>query len=590
MTNGIFAAVQENCTKYRNFPRPEGELFFTIPIRNELISLIQFLEREQYSLLNIALNDERGLEAHAYMIYYTFSGGEPRQFVILGHAVNPAQTTLLPSIRKIYEASIPFEQEIADFFGLFSDDGLSPEETGLFLHSSAFPVGHAPLRQDHYQKWLKDHQAEELTKPAYLNLLQTGKSFSVGPIHAQIIGGGLFLFKMKGGETIEDVFFVPGHQHRGIEKMFEIEYTLRDGWKLAECITGDTAFAYGMAYCEAVESLTQVNIPPAANYWRALFLELERITNHIGDVANSFHGISAVLFSNRLFTLLEACYQLIQQITSQPGCNPLENSNFILRGMNRVGGVILPSIPNLEDLQSTLNTLVSEFVQVALGGMRSKSICKRLASTGILTSEQAYKVGAAGFVARASGLLWRDTRIMHPHGAYADAALNLQDIIQETVIPKYGERDRPLERIAAVYEEDLTGDALARMAIRVAEVEVSMMIINRLVKHLKRNLNEKLCLTEDEISQRLEQTRRFDRPYRFGLGIAESWRGEVIFQIWEGPDNSIYRCNFRDPSVFNWPALRISVQFNMETKNRNLFADFPVINKSYNNSYPGVSK
>src|SRR4029079_6639957 len=49
-------------------------------------------------------------------------------------------------------------------------------------------------------------------------------------------------------------------------------------------ISGDSAVAYSWAYCAALEAITQTTCPPRAAQLRALALEHERITNHLGDL------------------------------------------------------------------------------------------------------------------------------------------------------------------------------------------------------------------------------------------------------------------------------------------------------------------
>ena len=87
--------------------------------------------------------------------------------------------------------------------------------------------------------------------------------------------------------------------------------------------------------------------------------------------------------------------------------------------------------------------------------------------------------------------------------------------------------------------------------------------------------------------------------FEIGLGYTEGWRGDVFYFVMKGPNNAIFRCQPRDPSLFNWPALRLAVsrkekaQPDSGSRSRrpglweNILADFPVINKSFNLSYAG---
>ena len=71
--------------------------------------------------------------------------------------------------------------------------------------------------------------------------------------------------------------------HRGVEKLFE-QQELTAAVPLAERVSGDTTIGHSLAYCQAVESLLHLQVPRRGRYLRSLFLELERLHNHIGDV------------------------------------------------------------------------------------------------------------------------------------------------------------------------------------------------------------------------------------------------------------------------------------------------------------------
>ena len=74
-----------------------------------------------------------------------------------------------------------------------------------------------------------------------------------------------------------------GYTHKGIEKRFE-GMDVDTGAKLAGRVSGDSHSAYAWAYCMAVESATASRVPERAIWLRALFLEIERVANHLGDL------------------------------------------------------------------------------------------------------------------------------------------------------------------------------------------------------------------------------------------------------------------------------------------------------------------
>src|SRR5260221_642121 len=102
------------------------------------------------------------------------------------------------------------------------------------------------------------------------------------PGHRGIIDPGHFRFSIVG----EKVLWLEerlGYAHKGIERRLT-ELPIMDGPRLAARVSGDSAVGFSWAYCQALEGLAGVTIPPRAAWLRALCLELERIANHLGDL------------------------------------------------------------------------------------------------------------------------------------------------------------------------------------------------------------------------------------------------------------------------------------------------------------------
>ena len=104
----------------------------------------------------------------------------------------------------------------------------------------------------------------------------------VGPIHAGTIEPGHFRFSII-GERVLKLEQRLGYTHKGIERRF-VGMDLATGARLAGRVSGDSHSAYSFAYCMAVETATGTTPPARAVWLRALFLEIERIANHLGDL------------------------------------------------------------------------------------------------------------------------------------------------------------------------------------------------------------------------------------------------------------------------------------------------------------------
>jgi Ni,Fe-hydrogenase III large subunit len=68
--------------------------------------------------------------------------------------------------------------------------------------------------------------------------------------------------------------------------------------------------------------------------------------------------------------------------------------------------------------------------------------------------------------------------------------------------------------------------------------------------------------------------------FRAAFGIVEGWRGRIVHWIMTGGDGRLHRVKIVDPSFFNWPALSYALE-------GNIVPDFPLCNKSFNQSYSG---
>jgi len=88
-------------------------------------------------------------------------------------------------------------------------------------------------------------------------------------VHAGIIEPGHFRFSVI-GETVIDLKTRLYFTHKGTEKLFEGRLPA-DGAELAERISGDTTIGHSLAYCQALESLAEIEVPICARYLRVIF-------------------------------------------------------------------------------------------------------------------------------------------------------------------------------------------------------------------------------------------------------------------------------------------------------------------------------
>jgi Ni,Fe-hydrogenase III large subunit len=351
----------------------------------------------------------------------------------------------------------------------------------------------------------------------------------VGPIHAGIIEPGHFRFSLA-GERVLHLEVRLGYVHRGVEKLMGGR-TPQQGLILAERTSGDNSAAHAAAYCMALEQLASCTIPERAALLRTLFLETERITNHLADVGGVLLDVAWNVGWARCAILRE------EMLRAQAALS----GSRLLYGVMKPGGVACdPSREVLDALAAKADEVARTFSEEVDASLAKPSVLDRLETTGKLTRDDALALGCVGPAARASGVDV-DARRQWSHAAYAQLSFQV-----------------PVQR---------EGDVLARVRVKQAEVVQSAALVRQCVERLHAGPSAAALGAMT--------------PERWAWGAAESHRGEVLYGMVADAGGRIARCRIRDPSFQNWRALERAVPLG------NILADFPVVNKSFNLSYAG---
>ena len=104
-------------------------------------------------------------------------------------------------------------------------------------------------------------------------------TLNLGP-HHPATHGVLRLITTLEGEVVRDIKPVIGYVHTGIEKNCED----KSYWKVIPLVERMDYLSYyfnAMAYCGAVETLLDIEVPPRAQYLRVAHMELNRIASHL---------------------------------------------------------------------------------------------------------------------------------------------------------------------------------------------------------------------------------------------------------------------------------------------------------------------
>ena len=469
-------------------------------------------------------NGDRGNLKVRY-IFEPTKPGAPDQFVTLLVSVDAAQPEL-PSLTTAIPAANWHEREMQDLFGIVPVG--HPDPRPLVVHDG-WPRGMFPLRKtfDAARRVPVDPTDE------FVHLVGEGEGefeIPVGPIHAGIIEPGHFRLTSV-GETVLHLDARLFYTHRGLEKRMEGLAPLA-AFTIAERICGVCSVAHGLGFCEALEQIAGVAVPPRARLIRSIALELERLYNHVSDVGNLCAGAAFHYGTATGARLKERLQQMNERLTG----------NRFLRGLVIPGGVRL-DLPHelLRDLAATLEDTLIEFDSLMGRIEGNPSVVDRLDDTGILSHKAALDLAVTGVAARASGVD-RDARRDHPHGAF--------------VLP-----DAPKLRVVTVSQ----GDVMARLTVRALEFRESIRLVGEFVRRLAPGPLQ-VTLAEPLPGERI------------GIAAIESARGEALHWLRTDAAGRVERYHLRSPSYHNWPAVALAA----ETA---IVPDFPLVNKSFELCY-----
>ena len=117
-------------------------------------------------------------------------------------------------------------------------------------------------------------------------------TLNMGPHHPATHGVLRLLVTLE-GEVVRDLKPVIGYVHTGIEKTAED----KSYWKVIPVVERMDYLAYyfnAMAFCGAVETLLDLEIPKRAQYLRVIHLELNRIMSHLVWLGTSALDLGAI--------------------------------------------------------------------------------------------------------------------------------------------------------------------------------------------------------------------------------------------------------------------------------------------------------
>jgi NADH-quinone oxidoreductase subunit D len=370
-----------------------------------------------------------------------------------------------------------------------------------------------------------EEQLEEQEGPLSEELL----TLNFGPHHPATHGVLRLLVTLQ-GEVVREIKPIIGYVHTGIEKTAEDKAY----WKVIPVIERMDYLSYyfnAMAFCGAVETLLEVEVPKRAQYLRVIHMELNRIMSHLVWLGTSALDLGAISMFWYCFREREKILDLFEMSSGAR----MHTRYF------QVGGVI-EDIPHgfAEKLAAFLAEMPARVDQYGALLNSNEIVLQRLRGTCPLDAETLLSLGVTGPLLRAAGNPW-DLRKADPYSSYEDFQFKI-----------------PVGTV---------GDNYDRYACRLAEMYESVKIVEQALA----GLPEGPFITEDRkvaLPPRHELATSMEALIHHFKLVTEGFRvppGEVYFPI-ESPRGELgcfvrsdgsskpARVHMRDPSFVNLQA------------------------------------
>lgn len=295
-----------------------------------------------------------------------------------------------------------------------------------------------------------------------------------------------------------------GYVHRGLERLAEVR-DFHQMIMVVERVCGICSVMHALCYCQGVEALLGVEVPPRAEYLRVIWSELHRIQSHLlwmGLFADSF-GFESLFMQ---FWRIREKILDINEITA---------GNRVIVSINVIGGVrrdldadqtrwLLTQLDQVEeDVRRLEKTLLTDY-----------TVKKRTVGKGVLTAKRAYELGAVGPVLRACGV----AQDLRQTGYAAYGALGFEPVVETD------------------------GDSFARGKVRFRETLAAMDLIRRAIT----------ALPEGEVRAKVKAK---GNPEGEIVCRVEQPRGELLYYLKGSGGKMLDRVRIRTPTFANLPAL-----------------------------------
>ena len=307
--------------------------------------------------------------------------------------------------------------------------------------------------------------------------------------------------------TVEDEIIIEaipafGFIHRGLETLAGLR-DFHQMVQVVERVCGICSMIHAMCYCQGIEELMGIEVPPRAKFLRIIWSELHRIHSHLlwlGLFADSF-GFESLFM--QLWKIREKILDIHEATTG----------NRIIVSVNVIGGVRKNlSREQCQWIQSELVEVEKEINRLGTTLLTDYTVKKRTVGKGVVSKDQAYELGLVGPTLRASGVA-QDMRRLGYSG--------FNEIDFEPVV-------------------ETGGDCYARSKVRFRETLQCIDLIRQAMSKLP----------VGEIGSKVK-----GKPEGETVVRTEQPRGELLYYIKADGSKNLDRLRIRTPTFANIPAL-----------------------------------
>jgi NADH-quinone oxidoreductase subunit D len=353
---------------------------------------------------------------------------------------------------------------------------------------------------------------------------------NMGPQHPSTHGVLRLLLELD-GEVIINCLPDVGFLHTGIEKNMESKR-----WEMAEVMTDRADYlnntGNNLAYCLAIERLTDLDVPLRAQAVRVILVELDRISNHL--IWLGTHALDLAAMSVFLY-----CFRERESILD---IKELCSGQRMMTTFFRPGGL-------WRDIPAEFEIAVRRFLRMFPGRIKEYDallkknpiFMDRTRNIGKISAEDAINLSLTGPVLRGSGVAY-DVRKAQPYSGY--------------------------EQYDFTIPTGTHGDVYDRYLVRMEEMRQSLHIIQQALDLLpygpfRSNNRKYVPPPRAELGTSMEAVIHHFKLWTEGFTVpkgavyqpVESPKGELGYYVESIGDNKPYRVHMRTPSFLNLQAL-----------------------------------